>query len=104
MAPTECVQACGEGGVTILPLDSAFDVVDPLGPRPDVRAIAEDEYERLLTLLNREDTKLQAIAIRKAQGFSNEEIAVELDMSISTVKRKLQEIRAILGPQVQEDE
>ena len=79
-------------------------MVDPLAVRPDAHIAAEDEYERLLNLLDRQDIALRTIAIQKAQGFSNEEIALELRVSISTVKRKLQEIRAILWPHVEENE
>ena len=89
-------QKSGKRDGETLPLDAAFDVVNPLAVRPDAHAIAEEEYARLLILLARDDATLRVIAIRKTQGFRNDEIAAELDVSISTVERMLRKIRSIL--------
>ena len=56
-----------------------------------VATIMTEEVRRLLGLL--EDAELETIALRKLEGYTNEEIANELDCSIRTVERRLNLIR-----------
>ncbi|TWT86736.1 RNA polymerase sigma factor [Pseudobythopirellula maris] len=60
-------------------------------PSPEFAAVLSDELERLLTLTD--DPKLKAIALKKLEGYTNEEIAQQLSMSVRTVIRKLNRVR-----------
>jgi RNA polymerase sigma factor (sigma-70 family) len=78
---------------------------------PDTRARPPDEYvgatlqvERLLDLLDRKDESLRSVVMMKLDGFTNEEIAGELDLAVKTVEWKLRRIRSILRPHLKEDE
>ena len=53
--------------------------------------IAADECQRLLCLLD--DELLQAVAIDRLQGYTNQEIAARQDWSLSTIERCLRLIR-----------
>jgi hypothetical protein len=50
-----------------------------------------EECERLLSLLG--DAELKSIAVWKTEGYTNEQIALELGCVLRTVERKLQAIR-----------
>jgi DNA-directed RNA polymerase specialized sigma24 family protein len=60
-------------------------------PTPEIAASVEEECRRLLEELA--DPELQAIAVGKMEGYSNEEIAQRLSKSLATIERKLQRIR-----------
>ena len=60
-------------------------------PNPALVAEVAEETRRLLDTLN--DEVLQTIARRKLEGYTNQEIAAELDVSERTVARKLSRIR-----------
>jgi RNA polymerase sigma factor (sigma-70 family) len=60
-------------------------------PSPVFAIQVADELERLVTRFD--DPSLRAIAQRKLEGFTHEEIAEELSMSVRTVIRKLNRIR-----------
>jgi DNA-directed RNA polymerase specialized sigma24 family protein len=62
-------------------------------PTPEFAAQLAEEYHRLLDVLG--DAELRAVAVRKVEGFTNEEIAGQLGRSVGTVERKLQLIRRI---------
>jgi RNA polymerase sigma factor (sigma-70 family) len=62
-------------------------------PTPEEAALVADECRRLFDALD--DAALQAVAIAKMEGYTNEEIAERLDVSLPTVERKLQRIRRI---------
>jgi RNA polymerase sigma factor (sigma-70 family) len=62
-------------------------------PTPAFAAQVAEEYHRLLDLLG--DAELQAIVRRKIEGYTNEEIAAELDCVPRTVERKLRTIRSV---------
>jgi RNA polymerase sigma factor (sigma-70 family) len=62
-------------------------------PTPEDAARFAERYERLLGRL--EDPTLKAIALRRLEGYSSEEIAAALGTSARTVDRKLALIRAI---------
>lgn len=86
------------GGESALPgsgADEAGGIAAVIGrePTPAFAAQLADEYQRLLDAL--EDPLLRAVAMKKVEGFTNEEIAVELGRSLATVERKLQLIRRL---------
>jgi len=62
-------------------------------PTPQFAAQVAEECERRLAELD--SAPLQLVARRKLEGYSNEDIAKELDCSIRTVERKLWVIREI---------
>lgn len=62
-------------------------------PAADFAAEVADECRRLLDGLG--DDRLRALAIRKMEGYSNEEIAARSQCSVATVERKLQLIRKL---------
>jgi RNA polymerase sigma factor (sigma-70 family) len=61
------------------------------GPSPDFAIRMIEAIAQLVKTLN--DPTLQLIARRKLEGYGNEEIAHELDVSTRTVVRKLSRIR-----------
>ncbi|MBN2473962.1 MAG: RNA polymerase subunit sigma-70 [Pirellulales bacterium] len=60
-------------------------------PTPEFAALAAEEFQRLLDLLD--DETLCRLALWKMEGFSNGEIADRLDCSLRTIERKLHLIR-----------
>jgi DNA-directed RNA polymerase specialized sigma24 family protein len=62
-------------------------------PTPDLVALMGEQCERLLDAL--EDATLQKIALGKFEGYTNEELARQLDCSVPTVERKLARIRKV---------
>ena len=62
-------------------------------PTPEEVARFADDYARFLDRL--QDPALRAVALRRLEGWSTQEIARELKVSTKTVERKLQLIRAI---------
>jgi RNA polymerase sigma factor (sigma-70 family) len=62
-------------------------------PAPEEAAEFNDDLERLLNALG--DPKLRTIALRKLEGFTSAEIAIELGISARSVDRKLELIREI---------
>jgi RNA polymerase sigma factor (sigma-70 family) len=71
-------------------------------PTPAFAAQVAEEYQLLLGLLN--DAELQAIVQRKIEGYTNEEIARELNCVPRTVERKLRTIRGIWNQQLDKPE
>ena len=69
------------------------DVQDYIGvePSPEFAIEVADELERLVRVLD--DPNLRKVVEQKLAGFTNEEIAEELDCSTRTVIRKLKRIR-----------
>ncbi len=61
-------------------------------PSPEFAAMMAEQYVRLLDLLDNET--LRRVAIGKVEGYTNEEIAEQLDCGLRTVERKLGVIRA----------
>lgn len=72
-------------------------VVDNL-PTPAFAALAAEEFRRLMRLLG--DATLCRVARWKMEGYSNEEIAEQLECSSRTVERKLHAIRRKWSPEV----
>jgi RNA polymerase sigma factor (sigma-70 family) len=62
-------------------------------PSPEAAAEMAEEFDHLLTRLQKPD--LQAVALWKLEGYTNEEIARRLGRKTRTVERKLEEIRRI---------
>lgn len=60
-------------------------------PTPEFSLEVTDELDRLIGVL--EDESIKIIALRKLEGFTNDEIASELGVSTRTVIRKLNLIR-----------
>jgi DNA-directed RNA polymerase specialized sigma24 family protein len=60
---------------------------------PELAMVLAEEVQRLMELL--EDPDLQAIAVAKMEGSSNQEIAAQMQCSPRTVERRLQLIRKI---------
>ncbi len=67
-------------------------------PTPEAAAQLADAWERLLDGLG--DPTMKAIAVRRLEGYSSEEIAAELRTTTRTVDRKLALIRAIWKQEV----
>jgi DNA-directed RNA polymerase specialized sigma24 family protein len=66
-------------------------------PTPAFAAELTEEFQRLLQRLG--DETLRRVAVLKMQGYSNEEIAAELDCGLRSVERKLRGIRKIWSSQ-----
>ncbi|HEV3262864.1 MAG TPA: ECF-type sigma factor [Gemmataceae bacterium] len=75
--------------------DEEADLAQVVGqePTPEFAAQVADEYKRLLNRLG--NAGLRALAVRKMEGYTNAEIAAQLDCSPRTVERKLRLIREV---------
>jgi DNA-directed RNA polymerase specialized sigma24 family protein len=75
--------------------EGSLGVAQFLSREPDPRDAAEfaEEYDRLLGRLT--NPMLKGIALRKLDGRSSEEIAADFGVSVRTIDRKLQLIRAL---------
>jgi DNA-directed RNA polymerase specialized sigma24 family protein len=73
---------------------AAIDIEQVVGTEPSPAFAAElaEECERRLQTL---DVRLREVAERKLQGFSNSEIARELNVIVETVERRLRRIREL---------
>jgi DNA-directed RNA polymerase specialized sigma24 family protein len=60
-------------------------------PSPEFAAQVAEEFERLLDRLD--DAGLRRVAVWKMEGYTNQEIAAQLECAPRTVERKLQLIR-----------
>ena len=67
-------------------------------PTPEIAAQVADEFERLLDCL--EDDSLRSVALRKMEGYTDEEIAIQLGCARRTVVRKLRRIRGLWGKEM----
>jgi RNA polymerase sigma factor (sigma-70 family) len=65
--------------------------VQALIPTPAFAAEVAENFTRLLDRLR--DDELRQIALRKMDGYTNEEIASQLDVALATVERRLRLIR-----------
>lgn len=71
--------------------DAAIDSIVGADPDPAFAAQVADEFRMLLERL--EDEELRQIALRKLEGFTNEDIAADLGCTVRTVGRRLALIR-----------
>jgi DNA-directed RNA polymerase specialized sigma24 family protein len=60
-------------------------------PTPDEAAAAAEEFHRLIDLLG--DEELRQVARARLEGYTNEEIADRMRLSLATVERKLMRVR-----------
>ena len=76
---------------------SGTGVVPPQGssPTPEAIAILNEDLQVLLSRLDNET--LRSVALMKLQGYTNAEIARELDVVERTVERKLSVVRSQLA-------
>jgi len=77
------------GGGQVRGESALIDVVGD-APSPEFAAMMADQTRRLLELLT---PPLRRVAVAKLEGYSNSEIAEQLNCSVSTVERKLRLIR-----------
>jgi DNA-directed RNA polymerase specialized sigma24 family protein len=86
----ECAGAAeGAGGD---PSGTILDRIDSDGPTPVEAALLNEALERRFQMLK--DPDLRRIAVWKLEGYTNAEIAAQLDCTLRTVERKLERIRA----------
>jgi DNA-directed RNA polymerase specialized sigma24 family protein len=91
-----------QGESALLGKDSAeteagIDQVVGSEPTPEFAAQVAEECQRLLDRLG--DPQLRLLALRKMEGYSNDEIAAELGCGLRTVERKLRLIRSLWAPE-----
>ena len=74
---------------------------DMLASEPTVEFLAsvEEEHQRLLALLPHDS--LRAVARRRLEGYTNEEVAAQMDVSVRTVERKLRLVRQYWAKQLE---
>src|SRR5262249_29554864 len=72
--------------------DVALQTIIGQEPDPQFAALVVEEYQRLLAAL---DEDLRLVALRQMEGYTNEEIAAQLEVSLRTVERKLSVIRGL---------
>ena len=89
-------QTLKRGGGKYAPVDSAAqsaEIERVIGsePTPEFAAVAVEEYNRLLEILD--DDELRQVATLKMQGYTNREIAKQLERGMSSVDRKLRLIK-----------
>jgi RNA polymerase sigma factor (sigma-70 family) len=73
------------------PPDAILDRIDSDGPTPAEAALLNEALERRFQMLR--DPDLRQIALWKLEGYTNAEIATQLDCTLRTVERKLERIR-----------
>jgi len=92
-------QAAKRGGGNVVSADAGEE--DAAGmdrfaigaPTPEMIVMLDEQCEHLLAALN--DEQLRQVALLKMQGYTNEEIAAQLDCAARTVRRRLNLIREI---------
>jgi len=77
-----------------------FDQFGGDAPTPEVLAIAAEEFQRLMLLLD--DDRLRQIAQCKLEGYTNEEIGQRLGLACRSIERKLQRIRQIWATELEQ--
>jgi RNA polymerase sigma factor (sigma-70 family) len=80
-------------GAGRLAVGAADDIEQIIGrePKPEFAAMVAEESRRLLDALP--DPSLRALALKKMEGYTNEEIASELGCVTRTIERRLHLIR-----------
>jgi DNA-directed RNA polymerase specialized sigma24 family protein len=71
---------------------AALDAILSRAPTPEMVVSFAEECERFLNLL---EPDLRALAMGKLDGFSNQELAAQLQCGLRTVERRLNLIRKI---------
>ena len=72
---------------------AGLDAIIGPEPSPELAALVAEEYRRLLDVLD--DDQLRRIATWKIEGYTNEEIGVQLGCALRTVANKLKYIRMV---------
>jgi DNA-directed RNA polymerase specialized sigma24 family protein len=67
-------------------------------PDPALAVLAADECRRLLDRLG--DDRLREVALLKLEGYTDKQIATQLDCGLRTVERKLERIRCIWAKEI----
>jgi DNA-directed RNA polymerase specialized sigma24 family protein len=88
-------QKRGGGKARNAPGEVGAALADLIGREPDPQFAAEVAEECRALLERLSDPTLQAVAMWKMEGHTNEEIAAKLGRAIGTVERKLRLIRSI---------
>jgi DNA-directed RNA polymerase specialized sigma24 family protein len=70
---------------------SILDQIDSDGPTPAEAALLNEALELRFQMLK--DPNLRQLALWKLEGYTNPEIAKQLDCTVRTVERKLERIR-----------
>ena len=73
--------------------EAALDQIEGPEPTPAFAAQVAEECRRLLERLD--SPELRDVALRKVEGYGNEEIAAQLGCGLRTVERRLRLIRSI---------
>jgi DNA-directed RNA polymerase specialized sigma24 family protein len=73
--------------------EAALEQLEGPEPTPAFAAQVAEEYRRLLERLD--SPALRTVAMRKVEGYGNEEIAAQLGCGLRTVERRLRLIRSI---------
>ncbi len=77
-----------------------FDRFSGDAATPEMLAIAAEEFQRLMLLLD--DDRLRQIAQCKLEGYTNEEIGQQLGLACRSIERKLQRIRQIWATELEQ--
>jgi len=77
------------GAGNVIP--QGFDQILVAQPTPEFLVMLKEQHDRLLGGLR--DHKVRQVAIHRMEGYSNEEIAERLEISLRSVERKLKLIR-----------
>jgi DNA-directed RNA polymerase specialized sigma24 family protein len=85
----DSVMRCNDGELA----GPGFDAILGDTETPEVLAIAAEEFQRLMGLLD--DDRLRQIAQCKLEGCTNEEIGERLGLACRSIERKLQRIRQV---------
>lgn len=100
-----CIDQQRKRKVTIIEMDEYedFDIADRT-PQPETRMIHREEEEIIARSLNQlGDLDRAAVILRYWQGFSEEEIASTLSLTISAVKSRLHRARIQLAGLLKEE-
>lgn len=81
------------GGLSV---GALVDEITASAPTPELVAELLDEFRHSLSVLRSEDPVLAQIAIFKAEGQDNDEIATRLGVARRTIERKLKRIAILL--------
>lgn len=100
-----CIDQQRKRKVTIIEMDEYedFDIADR-SPQPEARVIQRQEEEIIARSLNQlSDLDRAAVILRYWQGFSEEEIASSLSLTVSAVKSRLHRARLQLAGLLKEE-
>ena len=70
-------------------------------PTPEFTIMLTEQFERLLAIIG--EPELQELAVGKMEGFSNAEMAEQLNCSVRTIERRLRYIRVKCRDEMEQD-